>query len=77
MITETEKTILVKAYTKAELAHMYNPEMSYSSAMRSLRAWIEQNKLLTGKLKTTGYKSSQHTFTPKQVELIFTYLGIP
>lgn len=74
---ETEKQIIAKAYTKAELAHMYNPDMSYSSALRTLRLWIEHNKKLLQELKKLGYIPSQHIFTPKQVEIIFTYLGMP
>ncbi|WP_455671784.1 DUF4248 domain-containing protein [Phocaeicola sp.] len=74
---DTEKTIAVKAYNKAELAHMYNPDMTYASSMRTLRSWIAHNKTLSRELKKTGYVPSQHKFIPKQVELIFTYLGMP
>lgn len=74
---DTEKTNSVKTYQKSELAHMYNPNMTYSSAMRTLRAWIKHHKVLSRELEKTGYVPSQHKFIPKQVELIFTYLGMP
>lgn len=77
-IIETEmEEIEIKSYTKGELAHMYNPTMCYVSAVRTLRKWIERNEKLREALSDTGYIPSQHTFTPKQVELIFTYLGRP
>lgn len=76
-IEEKDEEIEIKSYTKAELAHMYNPTMCYVSAVRTLRKWIERNKKLGEALSTSGYIPSQHTFTPKQIELIFTYLGRP
>ena len=38
---EIEKQIEIKSYGKAEIAHLYNPTMSYVSALRTLRKWIE------------------------------------
>ena len=74
---ELEKAVPVKAYHKGEIAHMYNPEMSYNCALRTLRSWIAHHSELRRELEKTGYVPSQHTFIPKQVELIFTYLGMP
>lgn len=67
----------IKSYTKGELAHLYNPTQCYVSAVRTLRKWINRNEKLREDLSASGYIPSQHTFTPKQVELIFTYLGRP
>ena len=74
---EIEKQIEIKSYGKAEIAHLYNPTMSYVSALRTLRKWIERNKVLEKALNQSGYIPSQHSFTTKQVELIFNYLGMP
>lgn len=67
----------VRSYTKGELSHLYNPTMCYVSAVRTLRKWINRNEKLGEALSASGYIPSQHTFTPKQVELIFTHLGRP
>ena len=69
---EIEKQIEIKSYGKGD-----NPTMSYVSALRTLRKWIERNKVLEKALNQSGYIPSQHSFTPKQVELIFNYLGMP
>lgn len=74
---ETEEEIKTKSYSKSELAHLYNPTMCYISAMRTLRLWISRNEKLKKALSDNGYILSQHSFTPKQVELIFIYLGKP
>lgn len=67
----------VKSYTKSELAHLYNPGMCYRSAMRTFRQWLLLNKQLCTRLEETGFRPTQHSFTPLQVELIFRYLGSP
>lgn len=72
-----EIEIPVKAYSKSELAQLYNPSMCCRSAMRTLRKWISLNKELSAALCATGYRSTQHIFTPHQVELIFLFLGKP
>ncbi|WP_455664237.1 DUF4248 domain-containing protein [Phocaeicola sp.] len=72
-----EEEIKIKSYSKADIAHLYNPTMCYVSAMRTLRRWINRNEKLVKALSDSGYIPSQHSFTPKQVELIFTYLGRP
>lgn len=67
----------VKAYSKKELAQLYNPHLCYQSAMRTFRQWLKLNSELSARLAETGYSPLQHMFTPKQVELIFKYLGTP
>mgnify|MGYP003289783369 FL=1 len=67
----------IKSYTKSELARLYNPELCYQSAMRTFRQWLKMNRELNARLSETGYSPLQHTFTPKQVELIFHFLGYP
>lgn len=74
---ETEEQPEVKSYTKNELAHLYNPTMCYVTSLSTLRKWINRNEKLKKELTDSGYLPSQHSFTPYQVQLIFTCLGIP
>lgn len=74
---EIEKQTEIKTYRKVEIAHLYNPGMCYVSALRTLRMWINRNEALVKALSDSGYIPSQHSFTPKQVKLIFTHLGLP
>ena len=48
-----------------------------SSSTRQLKSWIERNKELKIKLIANGYSNRQRIWTPKQVELLFHYLGEP
>ena len=54
-------------YTK-ELAAMY---------FANLKRWIDRNESLKNELTETGYIEGQRVFTPRQVELVFRYLGEP
>lgn len=74
---EIEEQAEIRTYQKSELAHLYNPAMCYVSALRTLRNWINRNKALEQALSDSGYIPSQHFFTPRQVKLIFTHLGVP
>ena len=56
-------------YTK-ELAAMY-------FANTHLKRWIDRNESLKNELTETGYIEGQRVFTPRQVELVFRYLGEP
>lgn len=57
---------------------MYNPRLTSGQAWRKLKNWIERNKTLTDELAKVGYNCShRHSFTPKEVSLIFEYLGEP
>lgn len=76
-IIDFPNQLRVKSYSKSELARLYNPGMCYQSAMRTFRQWLKLNRELNARLTETGYSPLQHSFTPKQVELIFYYLGIP
>ena len=44
---EKDERFIIRTYEKAELAHLYNPNMPLVSAMRKLRAWIRRNRQLT------------------------------
>lgn len=67
----------VRPYYKNELAVAYAPDISTTSALNRLAAWIQHNESLRLALVDTGYQARQRIFTSLQVELIFRYLGRP
>lgn len=60
-----------------ELAVMYFPNSTTSSARRQLKRWLMLNTTLWESLLEAGYINGQRVFTPLQVKLIFKYLGEP
>lgn len=68
---------ITKTYGRTELAQLYCPDLTSDAAWRKLKRWITLNRDLTRELQDLGYTPSQRTFTPKQVSLIFYYLGEP
>ena len=72
-----DERFIIRTYEKAELAHLYNPNMPLVSAMRKLRAWIRRNRQLTDALTATGENKRDHSYTPRQVSLIVAVLGEP
>lgn len=67
----------VRTYGRIELAQAYNPNLHPQVAWRKLKEWIVVNKELTLALQKSGYDAKHRSFTPKQVQLIFEYLGEP
>lgn len=67
----------IRVYTKVELALLYNPSQSMMVAINTLSRWIRMNSLLTKELHAIGYNKFRHSFTPREVELIFKYMGEP
>jgi hypothetical protein len=68
----------IKQYRKSELALMYFPECeTKEGALSNLKSWIKGNKKLTSELKKCGMPPRKKSFTPKEVALIFKYLGDP
>ena len=62
-----ENLFIIRTYTKAELAHLYNPTVCIKVALQILRRWILFNlPLLHNRL-----------LSPKQVATIVQYLGEP
>jgi len=68
---------MVRSYGRMELAQMYSPEVTPQRAWRRLREWIAFNGELSEMLRRTGYDGRHRSFTPRQVGLIFEYLGEP
>jgi len=67
----------VQVYTLRELGGKYFPSASFKSQSRQLKRWILLNKPLVKALKDNGYQPRQRYLTPRQVELIYDFLGEP
>jgi len=63
--------------TKKELAFRYSPDCNYGAAINRLTRWISGDPDLLNDLHQAGYKDTQRTLTPKQVQIIYSYLGTP
>ncbi len=61
----------IKFYLKSELADMYGVNR------RTILNWLHRSAVLKKKLKEFGYNTNSHLLTPKQVELIFEFIGEP
>lgn len=66
-------------FTKFQIALQYFPELMDRPkvALQKLRRWIRQSEGLCEALARTGYRQQQLTFSKRQVELIYEYLGEP
>ena len=73
----TTDNFTIRAYTKKELALMYFPDSTPRVAVNHLMATIRSNDMLWDELQSTGYKTASKTFTPRQVNAIFEWLGAP
>ena len=47
---EEKSTFTVRSYTKSELAHLYNPQLTLKNATQVLRRWILHNAELHAEL---------------------------
>lgn len=58
-----------------ELAQRYFPSTSRDSSVRRLRRWLQADSHLYDALRRAGYRSHQHYFTPRQVEVFRRIMG--
>lgn len=72
-----ENSFIIRTYTKAELAHLYNPTVCLKVALQILRRWIVYNLPLLRELEEEGYRARNRLLSPKQVQTIVHYLGEP
>ena len=63
--------------SKKELSFLYAPELTERGARKRLSAWLQYNPKLIRALERTGYKKQQRLLTPRQVEIVYRYLGEP
>ncbi|RGM48302.1 MULTISPECIES: DUF4248 domain-containing protein [Bacteroides] len=72
-----EEPFMIRSYGKAELAHLYNPDMPIVAAMRKMRYWIRRNPALYKAMYQAGEAKGDHRYTRRQVRLIAEVLGEP
>ena len=72
-----EDSFLIRTYTKAELAHLYNPHVCLKVALQILRRWIIYNLPLLHELEQEGYRARNRLLSPKQVATSIHFLGEP
>ena len=72
-----DKPFEVRTYGRTELAQLYYPTYTSTSAWRALRHELELCKPLARELRAQGYVTTQRHFTPRQVRTITQYLGTP
>ena len=59
-----DEKVPVRAYTKADLAMLYNPGVCITTALQLLRRWIYANRQLMAELKEAGYKRTAILICP-------------
>ena len=62
----------VRTFGRSELAQQYFPRLSAMSAWRKFKEWLEVNPRLRGLLSLT-----RRTYTPAEVQLIYSEIGEP
>ena len=67
----------MKVLSKKELSYQYAPELTERGARKRLRAWLQYNPRLVRALERAGYRPQQRLLTPRQVEIVYRYLGEP
>lgn len=67
----------IRAYTKKELALLYFPDSTSSTAVKHLTSMIRRCDMLWDELQAMGYYSNRKTFTPREVKAIIDWLGAP
>ena len=75
---DMNKKLSNRIYTKSELGKLYFPQtISDKTARRHLMAWIKRCQPLWSELLRLGYQKHSQYLPPRQVDLIFEYLGEP
>ena len=67
----------LRSYNKTELALMYSPHSSPSTALQCLTRWIKYCRPLMKELEEMGYNKYRHTLFRHEVEAIVKHLGEP
>lgn len=70
-----EQPFKIRSYGYGELALLYFPNSTKSSASTQLGRWLKQNENLNKQMIESGYKLRKKILTPRQVQLIIESLG--
>lgn len=72
------RNISNRMYSKCELALLYFPDApDKTSARKHLMCWVKKCPDLWYELTRLGYQKHSQYLPPRQVDLIFEYLGEP
>ena len=77
MIETDEFEFRARTCAKSELALMYCPDSSPSTALQCLYRWMRHCRPLMAELDAMGYNKYRHTFLKREVECIVRHLGEP
>lgn len=72
-----EKKFETRTFGFGELAQLYFPNVTKSSASRMFSQWIYNCPELVAKLTEMNWKKRLRYFTPKQVKLLISYFEPP
>jgi hypothetical protein len=72
-----EKQFEIRTYGFNELAQLYFPFISSSSASRKFSQWISSNERLMKSLTAENWKKRSKFFTPKQVKILIGHFDPP
>ena len=75
--TKNENDFQPRTYTKTELALMYSPNSTPTTALQCLTRWMKQCRPLMSELETMGYNKYRHILLRREVEAIVRHLGEP
>jgi hypothetical protein len=67
----------IRFYEKHELAQLYFPDSKKHAARVRLQRWIKHCPELMQELAKCGFKPADGGFSPREVRLVFQYLGKP
>ena len=67
----------IRTYGFGELAQLYFPNNTGSSASITFGLWIHKCQELVSVLKETGWKKRQKYFTPRQVKILVRHFDPP
>lgn len=72
-----EQPFKIRSYGYGELALLYFPNSTKSSASTQLGRWVRQNESLKCRLAEFGYKPRKKILTPSQVRIVVEVFGEP
>ena len=72
-----EKIFEIRTFGFGELAQLYFPDITKTSASRMFSIWIHSSPELLIKLTETNWKKRSKYFTPKQVKILVGHFDNP